>query len=83
MSLLEINRAMAECTSALTIGAIHALASRATSAPRRSRKPPSDHYPSAISRAERKDAKLHVDSYLYIEGDHHSAPRIRRHKKMR
>jgi hypothetical protein len=33
--------------------------------------------------AEWKDAKLHADCYLYIEGDYYSAPHIHRHKKLR
>jgi len=30
-----------------------------------------------------KDATLHPDCYLYIEGDYYSAPHIHRHKKLR
>ena len=33
--------------------------------------------------AEWKDAKLHADCYLYIDGDYYSAPHIHRHKKLR
>ncbi len=32
---------------------------------------------------EWKDATLHADCYLYIEGDYYSAPHIHRHKKLR
>jgi hypothetical protein len=32
---------------------------------------------------ECKDATLHADCYLYIEGDYYSAPHIHRHKKLR
>jgi transposase len=33
--------------------------------------------------AEWKDAKLHPDCYVYVEGDYYSAPHIHRHKKLR
>jgi len=33
--------------------------------------------------ADWKDATLHPDCYLYIEGDYYSAPHIHRHKKLR
>lgn len=36
-----------------------------------------------IDCAEWKDATLHADSYLYIEGDYYSAPHIHRHKRLR
>src|SRR6185437_4148384 len=32
---------------------------------------------------EWKEAKLHADCYVYIEGDYYSAPHIHRHKKLR
>ncbi len=32
---------------------------------------------------EWKEAKLHADCYVYIEGDYYSAPYIHRHKKLR
>jgi hypothetical protein len=33
--------------------------------------------------ADWKDATLHPDCYVYIEGDYYSAPHIHRHKKLR
>jgi hypothetical protein len=33
--------------------------------------------------AEWKEAKLHPDCYVYVEGDYYSAPHIHRHKKLR
>ena len=33
--------------------------------------------------AEWKEAKLHADCYVYLEGDYYSAPHIHRHKKLR
>jgi hypothetical protein len=32
---------------------------------------------------EWKEAKLHPDCYVYVEGDYYSAPHIHRHKKLR
>jgi len=32
---------------------------------------------------EWKEAKLHADCYLYLDGDYYSAPHIHRHKKLR
>ncbi|MBK7252211.1 MAG: hypothetical protein IPI06_15465 [Gammaproteobacteria bacterium] len=32
---------------------------------------------------EWKEAKLHADCYVYVEGDYYSAPHIHRHKKLR
>jgi transposase len=32
---------------------------------------------------EWKDAKLHADCYIFLEGDYYSAPHIHRHKKLR
>src|SRR5258708_27408905 len=36
-----------------------------------------------VDSAEWKEAKLHADCYVYIEGDYYSAPHIHRHKKLR
>src|SRR5258708_11859624 len=36
-----------------------------------------------VDSAEWKEAKLHADCYVYLEGDYYSAPHIHRHKKLR
>ena len=36
-----------------------------------------------LESGEWKDAKLHADCYVYIEGDYYSAPHIHRHKRLR
>ncbi len=36
-----------------------------------------------VNCGEWKEATLHADCYLYIEGDYYSAPHIHRHKKLR
>src|SRR6266480_1376584 len=37
----------------------------------------------AVDCGEWKDATLHADCYLYIDGDYYSAPHIHRHKRLR
>ena len=36
-----------------------------------------------VEYGEWKEAKLHADCYVYVEGDYYSAPHIHRHKKLR
>jgi hypothetical protein len=83
-SLLEINRALAEC-----IERINDRRHTRFGISRRERfetmekcalkpLPIGD-----VDVAEWKDAKLHPDCYVYVEGDYYSAPHIHRHKKLR
>src|SRR5581483_7198207 len=61
-----------------------ASAFRAANASRRLRELPSSRCPSGdLEYADWKDATLHPDCYVYIEGDYHSAPHIHRHTKLR
>ncbi len=39
--------------------------------------------PHEVDCGEWKDAKLHADCYVYVEGDYYSAPHIHRHKNLR
>ena len=83
-SLLEINRALAEC-----IERINDRRHTRFGISRRERfetieKAALKPLPIGdVDCAEWKDAKLHADCYLYIEGDYYSAPHIHRHKKLR
>ncbi len=82
-SLAEINRALSEC-----IERINARRHTRFGVSRRERfetveraalKP----LPLVDDGGEWKEAKLHADCYLYIDGDYYSAPHIHRHKKLR
>jgi transposase len=82
-SLSEINRGLAEC-----IERINDRRHRRFGVSRRERfetleraalKP----LPLVDDVGEWKEAKLHADCYLFIDGDYYSAPHIHRHKKLR
>jgi hypothetical protein len=83
-SLLEINRALAEC-----IERINNRRHTRFGISRRERfqtieKAALKPLPIGdVDCAEWKDATLHADCYVYIEGDYYSAPHIHRHKKLR
>ncbi|MDP2323711.1 MAG: IS21 family transposase [Gammaproteobacteria bacterium] len=83
-SLTEINRALAEC-----IERINARRHSRFGVSRRERfetleraalKPLPQH---DVVYGEWKDAKLHADCYVVVEGDYYSAPHRHRHKKLR
>jgi hypothetical protein len=83
-SLLEINRALAECIE--RINERHhsrfgvSRRERFQTLERAALKP----LPIGdVDCAEWKEAKLHPDCYVYVEGDYYSAPHIHRHKKLR
>jgi integrase len=83
-SLLEINRALSECSERINdrrhtrfgvsrrerFETVEKCALKAL--------PIGD-----LESGEWKDAKLHADCYVYIEGDYYSAPHIHRHKRLR
>jgi Mu transposase, C-terminal domain len=82
-SLAEINRALDECRERIndrrhTRFGVSRRA-RFESAERSALKP----LPLVDDAGEWKEAKLHADCYLYIDGDYYSAPHIHRHKKLR
>jgi transcriptional regulator with XRE-family HTH domain len=83
-SLAEINRALAEC-----IERINARRHSRFGVSRRERfetleraalKPLPLH---DVDCGEWKEAKLHADCYVVVEGDYYSAPHLHRHKKLR
>jgi hypothetical protein len=83
-SITEINRALAEC-----IERINARRHTRFGVSRRERfetaeKAALKSLPIGdVECGEWKDAKLHADCYVYIEGDYYSVPHIHRHKKLR
>jgi hypothetical protein len=83
-SIPEINRALADCTERIN--------ARRHSRFGVSRRERFETVEKAALKAlpigdvdcgEWKDAKLHPDCYVYVEGDYYSAPHIHRHKKLR
>jgi transposase len=83
-SLTEINRALAECIERINdrrhsrFGVSRR--ARFETLERAALKPLPLH---EVDCAEWKDAKLHADCYVVVEGDYYSAPHIHRHKKLR
>jgi len=82
-SLAEINRALGECIERLNdrrhtrFGVSRR--ERFETVERSALKP----LPLVDDGGEWKEAKLHADCYVYIDGDYYSAPHIHRHKKLR
>jgi hypothetical protein len=83
-SIPEINRALAECTERINdrrhsrFGVSRR--ERFETLERAALKP----LPVGdVDCGEWKDAKLHADCYIFLEGDYYSAPHIHRHKKLR
>ena len=82
-SLAEINRALAECIERINdrrhtrFGVSRR--ERFQTVERCALKP----LPLVDDGGEWKEAKLHADCYLYVDGDYYSAPHIHRHKKLR
>ena len=83
-SLSEINRALTECIARINdrrhsrFGVSRR--ERFETAERAALKPLPLH---EVDCGEWKDAKLHADCYVVVEGDYYSAPHIHRHKKLR
>jgi hypothetical protein len=83
-SLTEINRALAECVERINdrrhsrFGVSRR--ERFETLERAALKPLPLH---EVDCAEWKDAKLHADCYVVVEGDYYSAPHIHRHKTLR
>lgn len=83
-SLAEINRALAECIERINdrrhsrFGVSRR--ERFETVEKAALKPLPAH---DVEIGEWKDAKLHADCYVYLEGDYYSAPHIHRHKKLR
>jgi transcriptional regulator with XRE-family HTH domain len=83
-SLLEINRALAECIERINdrrhsrFGVSRRERFKGVERAALKPLPVGD-----IDCADWKEAKLHPDCYVYVEGDYYSAPHIHRHKKLR
>src|SRR6185503_9848004 len=83
-SVTEINRALSECIARINdrphtrFGVSRR--ERFESLEKAALKPLPLH---EVDCGEWKDATLHPDCYVYIEGDYYSAPHIHRHKKLR
>jgi transposase len=83
-SRTEINRALAECIERINdrrhsrFGVSRR--ERFETLERAALKPLPAH---EVDCAEWKDAKLHADCYVVVEGDYYSAPHLHRHKKLR
>ncbi len=83
-SLTDINRALAECVERIN----HRRHTR-FGVSRRERFEAAEKAAlkalpiNEVDVGEWKDATLHADCYVYIEGDYYSAPHIHRHKKLR
>ena len=83
-SVTEINRALSECIARIN-DRTHtrfgvSRRERFESLEKAALKPLPLH---EVDCGEWKEAKLHADCYVYIEGDYYSAPHIHRHKKLR
>lgn len=83
-SLTEINRALAECVERINdrrhsrFGVSRR--ARFETVEKAALKPLPLH---AVECGEWKDAKLHADCYVAVEGDYYSAPHIHRHQQLR
>jgi hypothetical protein len=83
-SLAEINRALGECVERINARRHSRFGvsrrERFESVEKAALKPlPADEFDGG----EWKDATLHADCYLFVEGDYYSAPHLHRHKKLR
>jgi len=82
-SLAEINRALGECIERINdrrhTRFVVSRRERFETVERCALKP----LPLVDDSGEWKEAKLHADCYLYVDGDYYSAPHIHRHKKLR
>jgi Mu transposase-like protein len=82
-SLTEINRSLSECIERVNdrrhtrFGVSRR--ERFETVERAALKP----LPLVDDAGEWKEAKLHADCYVYVDGDYYSAPHIHRHKKLR
>lgn len=83
-SLAEINRALAECIERINDRRHSRFGvSRRERFEAAEKAALKDLPANGVDAGEWKDATLHADCYVYVEGDYYSAPHIHRHKKLR